>query len=314
MTSVLVVGEINIDLILLNYHAFPAPGREVLVDDFVMTLGSASALAATGLAKLGVPVTFCSRVGRDPWGDSCLASMRAAGVDVALVIRDPDIKTGVTVSISSPSDRALVTFPGSIVAVTASDTDALELGRYSHLHVSSYFLQQGLRPAVPELLARARAAGLTTSLDPGFDPDERWDLRPDGLLRDVDLFLPNEVELRGVSGCADIEAGLHSLQNGRTLTVAKLGAAGAASLDGGRVWRVAPPPVDPVDTTGAGDSFDAGFLDAWLHGAPLARGMQAATYCGTMSTRGVGGSTTQATRRELDEYLARLESSAGGAG
>lgn len=313
MKRVLVVGEINVDLILQNYHAFPTLGREVLVDDFVMTLGSASALAATGLARLGVDVAFYSRVGRDPWGDFCLARMRAAGVDVEPVVRDAEIKTGVTVSISSPSDRALVTFPGSISAVTPAEVAGIEFESYSHLHLSSYFLQETLRPGVPDLFTRATAAGLTTSLDPGFDPDEQWDLRVEGLLRQVDVFLPNEVELRSLTGCQAVEEGLRRLRNGRTLTVAKLGASGAAALAGDRVCRVAPPAVDALDTTGAGDAFNAGFLRAWLHGAPLVQALQAGSFCGAMSTRGIGGSTTQATGPELDAYMHELGSSDGGA-
>ena len=156
MTRVLVVGEINIDLILQNYHAFPSLGREVLVDDFVMTLGSASTIMATGLAKLGRPVSFRSRVGCDSWGERCLDAMTTAGVDVSEVIHDRAIKTGMTVSISAPSDRALVTFLGSITAMTPADAASIELSEFSHLHVSSYFLQEALRPAVPELFARRR--------------------------------------------------------------------------------------------------------------------------------------------------------------
>ena len=307
MTRVLVVGEINIDLILQNYHAFPSLGREVLVDDFVMTLGSASAIMATGLAKLGRPVSFRSRVGCDSWGERCLDTMTTAGVDVSEVIHDCAIKTGVTVSISAPSDRALVTFLGSITAMTPADAASLELSGFSHVHVSSYFLQEALRPAVPELFARATTAGLTTSLDTGFDPSERWDgLGPD-VLRHVDVFFSNEVELRAVAGTSDVEAALRQLRHERTLTVVKLGAAGCAALEGERLRRVEPPSVTTVDTTGAGDSFNAGFLDAWLAGVPLTRSLEAAAFCGAMSTRGVGGSTTQATRAELDAHLRQLD-------
>ena len=111
---VLVVGEINVDLICQGYHAFPSPGREVLVDDFQMVLGSASAICAMGLARLGTPVVFFGKVGDDPSGHFCLDAMRARGIDLAPVIVDPGLKTGVTVAITSPSDRALVSFLGSI--------------------------------------------------------------------------------------------------------------------------------------------------------------------------------------------------------
>src|SRR4051812_33103775 len=102
MKRVLVVGEINVDLILQGAHALPAPGKEVVVDDLVLTLGSASAICAMGLARLGTPVAFLGKVGTDPWGDFCLEAMRATSIDVSRVVADPGIKTGVTVSITSP--------------------------------------------------------------------------------------------------------------------------------------------------------------------------------------------------------------------
>ncbi len=304
MKRVIVVGELNVDLVMQGYHAFPALGREVLVDDFLMTLGSASAIAAAGLAKLGTSVTFYSKIGTDPWAGHCLESLVEAGVDVSRVVRDDSLKTGVTVSISSSVDRALVTFLGSIVALGPADVANLPLAGFDHLHVSSYFLQARLRPALPDLFRRAATGGLTTSLDPGFDPDESWQgLRE--CLADVDLFLPNEVELQGVTGLETPDDGLRALRNGRTVTVVKLGAEGCAMLEGDSVLRVSAPVVDPVDTTGAGDSFNAGFLDAWLMGEVSASCLRAAAFCGATSTRTVGGSAGQATREERDDYMRR---------
>ena len=112
--SVLIAGEINLDLILYDYSAFPSLGREVIVDECLMTLGSASAITAVGLSRLGVPVRFVGKIGQDSWGDQCLKEMRAAGVDTSLVSRAQEVQTGITVSVSSSDDRALVTFPGAI--------------------------------------------------------------------------------------------------------------------------------------------------------------------------------------------------------
>ena len=172
---VLVVGEINIDLICQGYHAFPSPGREVLVDDFRMVLGSASAICAMGLARLGTPVAFFGKVGDDPAGHFCLDAMRARGIDLEAVVVDPGLKTGVTVAITSTVDRALVSFLGSIASMSERDVPRALFSRADHVHVSSFYLQEALRPGVAKLFRDARAAGLTTSLDPGFDPSERWD-------------------------------------------------------------------------------------------------------------------------------------------
>jgi sugar/nucleoside kinase (ribokinase family) len=299
--KVLVAGEINVDLVLQGYASFPVPGKETLVDDFVMTLGSASAICASGLARLGTPVGFAGVVGADAFGDFCLGAMSAAGIDVSRVRRDAAWKTGVTVSITSPRDRALVTYLGSIAALRGADVDAAALRGFDHLHVSSFFMQEGLRPSVADLFARAHAAGLTTSLDPGFDPAERWDLG--GTLADVDVFLPNETELAGVAGTADVEAALRRLAAGRTRVVAKLGARGCATLDGGRLVSASAFPIEPVDTTGAGDSFDAGFLHAWLRGLPLEECLRWGCACGSLSTRGLGGTARQPDRAEAERLM-----------
>ena len=304
---VLVVGEINIDLICQGYHAFPSPGREVLVDDFRMVLGSASAICAMGLARLGTPVVFFGKVGDDPAGHFCLDAMRARGIDLAAVVADSKLKTGVTVAITSTADRALVSFLGSIASMSEGDVPRALFSRADHVHVSSYYLQEALRPGVAQLFRDAKAAGLTTSLDPGFDPSERWGPDLADTLRYVDLFFPNEVELQGLSGSDDPEEAVRRLQNGSTRlkVIAKLGARGAMAFDGGgRPVRVPAPRVEVTDTTGAGDSFDAGFLHAWLGGAELADCLRLGAACGALSTRGLGGTATQA---DLAEARALLE-------
>jgi sugar/nucleoside kinase (ribokinase family) len=301
---VLVAGELNVDLILQGYQAFPVPGKEVLVDDFVVTLGSASAICAMGLARLGTPVAFLSVVGADPWGGYCVETLRAAGIDVSRVVTNPGLKTGVTVSLTSPQcDRALVSYLGSIAALEEEAIADAAFAGFDHLHVSSYFLQQKLRPRCARLFARARAAGLSTSLDPGFDPSERWGEDLLDTLREVDLFFPNELELRGITGASDTREGLARLENGRTQSVAKLGRRGAVSLVDGTLLEVAAFPVEPVDTTGAGDSFDAGFLHAWLSGSPLGECLRWGCACGSLSTRGSGGTDHQAGRGEVERLL-----------
>jgi sugar/nucleoside kinase (ribokinase family) len=303
--SVLVVGEVNPDLVLRG-DRFPAAGKEVLVDDCVMTLGSASAISAMGLARLGDPVTFVGRVGADPLGDYCVDTMLGAGIDVTRIVRDPALKTGMTVSITSSRDRALVSFIGAIGALRAADVVDDDFAGARHLHVSSYFLQEGLRPGCRSLFARARAAGLTTSLDPGFDPSERWDGDLLETLSEVDLFFPNEVEIRAITRTDAVPDALRRLAGGRARTVAKLGAQGCATLaDDGRVLLAPSYSVEAVDTTGAGDSFNAGFLHAWLARRPLEECLRWGAACGSLSTRGLGGTARQPSAEEA-ERLVRL--------
>jgi sugar/nucleoside kinase (ribokinase family) len=301
--KILVAGELNPDLILRDYQMFPELGKEVLVDDLQLTLGSSSAICAVGLARLGDSVAFAANVGVDVYGDYCISVLKAAGIDVSLVRRRADLKTGITVSITSSRDRALVTYSGAISSLTAGDIPQPAFSGRNHFHVSSYFLQDCLRPELRGLFARARAAGLTTSLDTGYDPTEKW---ADGVietLTEVDVFFPNESEIQGLTGCSDPEAGLRKLDNGHTLLVGKLGPQGCIALHHGQLFRVPAFPIKVVDTTGAGDSFNAGFLHAWLRRRPLEDCLRFAAACGALSTRGPGGTATQASEQEAEAFI-----------
>jgi len=304
MKKILVAGDINVDLICSGYQSFPAPGRQVLVDDFVMTLGGSSAICAMGLARLGNPVAFIGKVGADSWGDYCIETLRAAGIDVSGLSRDPALRTGVTISITSAVDRALVTFAGSVAALRAADVDAWALDDAAHLHVSSFFLQKDLRPAFRRLFALAHSSGLSTSLDPGFDPSERWDRDLLETLEAVDVLLPNETELAAISGTTDLADGLRRLINGRTRVVAKLGQRGSATLERDALLEIPAFAVDPIDTTGAGDSFDAGFLHSWLRELPIHECLRWGSACGALSVRGLGGTPSQPDAAEVRALLA----------
>ena len=198
-----------------------------------------------GLARLGTPVAFLGRVGR-PWGEFCVDVMGAAGIDVSRVAGDAKLKTGLTVSITSPHDRALVSHLGSIRALRADDVPSSTFAGFDHLHVSSYFLQEGLRPGLRGLFARAHAAGLTTSLDPGFDPSERWEADIVSTLAETDLFFPNEVEVTAITRRGNIAEALRQLENGRTRVIAKLGPEGCMlTLEDGQPLAVPAFRVDP---------------------------------------------------------------------
>jgi sugar/nucleoside kinase (ribokinase family) len=301
--NVFIIGELNVDLILSGCAQLPAFGTEITVDGFAMTLGSSSAICAVGLARLGRRVAFVGKTGADPWGDYCVRVLQSAGVDTTWIQRDSGVQTGVTVALVGSHDRALITYPGATESLSAADLpDAIGTGR-SHLHVSSFFLQTSMRQSWRRVFERVRAAGWSVSLDPGCDPTDVWasDLRD--LLPLVDVLLPNELELTSIAGVQNVEDALRALHTDQTTVVGKIGAAGAIALEGGRVLRVTPPSVVGIDTTGAGDSFNAGFLNAWLGDQPLRACMRAGVACGSLSTRGLGGTTAQPTGDELAECL-----------
>jgi sugar/nucleoside kinase (ribokinase family) len=300
---ILIAGELNPDFILRNYRMFPQVGKEILVEDAQLTLGSSSAICAVGLARLGDCVTFAANVGADTYGDYCIGFLEREGIDVSLVNRRADLKTGITVSITSSKDRALVTYSGAMASLRAEDLPKGIFAGYRHFHVSAYFLQDGLRPGLKNLFAEARRLGLSTSLDTGYDPSEQWSADLIDTLQEVDVFLPNELEIQGIANRQDVVDGLRALDNGHTLVVGKLGPEGCISLDQGTLVKVEAFPVQVVDTTGAGDSFDAGFLHAWLRGRPLRDCLRFGAACGALSTRGMGGTATQPSEEEVESFV-----------
>jgi sugar/nucleoside kinase (ribokinase family) len=304
MVPTVVIGELNVDLILSGSGELPVFGTEIIVQDFAMTLGSASAICASGLARLGQPVSFAGKVGQDLWGDYCLRVLGEAGIGLDAIVRDARAKTGVTVSITAAHDRALVTYPGAMATFVVDDLPDGLFASPGHLHVSSFYLQSGMRRSWPIVFENARAAGCTISLDPGCDPANAWDADLVALLPLVDVLLPNEVELQGLTGKADPVEAIRQLANGHTLTVAKLGARGAMAIVDDQPLLVAPPPIRPLDTTGAGDSFNAGFLHAWLQGQSVRAALRSGVACGALSTQGLGGVAAQPTSVALAECLA----------
>lgn len=304
--KILVIGETNLDVILSGSGELPVFGREILVNNGALVLGSSGFITGMGLRKLGNAVSVFTKAGCDPAGDLCFQALSAGGVDISSAVRDPGLRTGITVSLSAPRDRALVSFLGATECLAESDVPDEVFAGCNHLHVSSYFIQTGLRPGMQKLFQRARAAGLTVSLDPACDPAGIWGPELREVLLDVDVFLPNDSELRGITGQSDPENALRQLQNGHTVTVAKLGSRGTMTLENGRAVTQSAPQVPTVDATGAGDSFNAGFLHAWLHRLPLAAALRLAVACGSFSMQGFGGTAAQPTidqaRNMLREY------------
>ena len=268
-----------------------------------MTLGSSSAITGAGLSMLGNAVAYLGRAGDDYAGRLCLDRMTELGLDVSLVKLYPHLKTGVTVSLACRQDRSLMSYLGATTELTSANFGDGIFGPFRHAHSSSYFLQTGLHPGFAEVFAKAKRRGLTTSLDPACDPAGEWKSGIEEVLRYIDVFLPNEVELEGITGKKDPLAALRSLENGTTLTVAKLGSHGAMALENGEPICVSAPEIEPVDPTGAGDCFNAGFLHAWLRGKPLKDALRLGVACGSFSTRALGGTGAQPTEEQAEAFL-----------
>jgi sugar/nucleoside kinase (ribokinase family) len=282
-----------VDLILQGNTRPQFGQREQIVNSFSLELGGSANIFATQMAKLGARTAVLGYVGCDAFGDFALQRLKESGVDSSLVKRESSIVTGLGVTLAEADDRAILTVLGSIDASRPCDLPSSPRSITRHWHVASPFLLRGLRSAWPHFLSRAKADGLTVSLDPNWDPDETWEGIKE-LLPLVDVFLPNDAEATALTGLSDSTEAACRLAMSCPLVVVKRGSRGAIAVREGRVWEIpasSVPTLDgiPVDTVGAGDNFDAGFLRAWMLGKEIDACLSLGTLCATASLCSAGG-------------------------
>lgn len=287
--DVVVVGELNVDLILNQIEKFPVTGKEVLAHKMNLMLGSSSAIFASNLSALGSRTVFSGKLGTDDFGDHVLASLSARGVDTSYIIRASDVSTGATIVLNFGEDRAMVTHQGAMADFSVDDIPDELLLHSKHLHLSSVFLQPALKKDIVKLYKKAKAWGLTTSLDPQWDPSEEWDIDFKSLLSHVDVFTPNAKELECITGIKQIKEAAQSLSTAN-IVVVKNGSEGACLWDG-KNYLDQPSFLnnEVVDSIGAGDSFDAGFIHKYIQQRPLNECLEFAALAGAVNTTRAGG-------------------------
>jgi sugar/nucleoside kinase (ribokinase family) len=285
--DIAIVGELNLDLILYGLPQEMPVERELLGDNFRMTLGSSSAILAHNLATLGTQVRFVTCVGPDAMGKIALDYLRDRGIDLSGVITTKTA-TGVTLILPHGKPRHILTYPGAMWDLRYADLNLSALKEARHFHLSSLYLHRGLVNDVAQLFREIKSAGLTTSLDTNDDPDGRWE-HLDEILPHVDIFLPNADETCRITCTERVDEAIEQLAARVPMLVVKLGAEGALLRKGAETLNAFGTKVDVVDTVGAGDTFDAGFLHQYLRGAPLEDCLQFANRCAAYSTTAAGG-------------------------
>ncbi len=309
MTSsfdLLVAGEINPDLILSDPNLTVRFGQhEALVETATMTVGSSAVIFACGAARLGLRVAFVGVVGDDLFGRYMLESMAARGVEIGHVVVDSSQQTGLSVILSRGVDRAILTHAGAIGARRVLRTSpTICCARQHHLHVTSYFLQDALRPDLPELFAQPWSLGLSTSLDTNWDPQERW-VGVEQTLAETTVFLPNDAEALTLTGKTDVEGAARALAGTVDVVAVKQGKVGALAVAGEELATASALVMDVADTVGAGDTFDAGFIYGFLTGWDIQACLRLGIACGSLSTRRPGGIEGQPTLAEAQQAQAQ---------
>lgn len=303
--AVIAFGDLNVDLVLSGMREMPKPGSEVLAEALSMRAGGSTANAAACCAQLGMSTVLVANVGEDSFGDFLINQMARFGVVTQHILRHNTLNTGVTVSLSTPHDRAFVTYLGTIDSLTAHDATDDLLAQAKHLHVGGYYLQSKLRPDLPSVFRRAHDLGLTTSLDTGFDPAQAWDDNLGEVLREVDVFFPNETEAAGITGHSEPEQALASLAKHCRIIALKVGMEGSLGYADGETYFAPGLKVDVVDTTGCGDAFDAGFLHEWLAGKHISDCLRLGNACGALIATAPGNAAHLLANGRPQELLER---------
>jgi len=303
--DVMLVGEANLDLVLYGLPDNLPLERELIATDMALTLGGSPAITAHNLAALGCRTGFVMLASDDLFGSICYRDLTDVGVDLSQVARTTDsVGTGVSVLLQHRDSRRTLTYPGNTANLSWEDLDLGYLASAKHFHLSSYFLQEGLRKDVPRLFAHLKNSGLTISVDPNDDPLGQWDESFFEILRYVDVFMPNEREVREMMRDLDTERAMSKLAKLVPLLVVKRGNRGAAAIRGDENYDSASVEVETVDAIGAGDSFNAGFLHGFVKGWPLERCLHLGNLTGAFSTTAAGGVQAFRDRARLERFLA----------
>ena len=285
------IGELNVDIILNGIESEPEIGKEKFAREMTVTLGSSTAIFAANAAALGSKVCFVGMVGKDSFGSLVCTSLEAKDVDTGYLIYG-NTPTGATICMNYGEDRANLTYQGAMDVMGFDDISPEVFVKAKHIHLSSLFMQSALLRDIHKVLDAAAANGVTVSLDTQWDPMETWALDYRNVLPKVTVFLPNEKELQALTGAADLESAISAVLPylGRAMVV-KCGSKGSLLVlkDGTRTFLPAFLNKNVVDAIGAGDSFNSGFVSAFVKGLPLEECQRTGNLTGAVNTTAAGG-------------------------
>ena len=263
---VLSIGDINVDIILRS--GFPPRGKQIVIDDYQVYGGGCATNFALACARLGAKTKLMGKIGDDHWGKLLLKKLRENGVNTGDISVSSDIKTGITYAIVDEEERSFITFRGGNAHFSITDIP-LEKIRGDIVHIPSFFLLESLRPHYRRLMKLAKSNGALVSFDTGWDPFNRWRKTRYLLdyLKNANVFLPNLAEARMITGktkASPKELAERLLKMGPEIVCIKLGKNGSLVADHGGTHKIEPFEVEIVDTTGAGDVFNAAFMLGYL--------------------------------------------------
>ena len=305
--DVYVYGDINIDLVIPGVDKFPALGQEDVVEIMNTYVGGGAALFTLGMGKLGLRPVFQGTIGDDCYGKFILDEFKNKNVDHSLLSISNINKTGISISFTNEIDRSFLTYRGTNDEINLSKIDLDKVKEARHIHLTSYMGRKN-HGSYLELLQKLKEEGTTTvSFDVGWDDSGEWYEGIYELFPYIDILFMNETEAMHYSRKANVLEAIHSFGKTCPLVVAKCGKIGSIAVRNEKVYEAGAYSVQAVDTTGAGDSFNAGFVYGFLKGKSIEDSLKCGNGCGALSVTALGGNTGFPAEHELIQFMAQRE-------
>jgi hypothetical protein len=296
--DVLIPGNYFCDIIFTGLPTFPALGTEIYTDGLTVVPGGVLN-TVIALQRLGLQVGWCGFLGNDFFSQFISTFIHAEGVDTTLIDYQNAPLRRVTVALSYPEDRAFVTHvdpPPDVIGRLLAEYSRFS---FQHLHLNRLYVDERL----PEFLRELRERGITISMDCQHRHETLDSPLVKTMLALVDMFMPNAIEAQRLTQTDSVEKAAAILKDLVPLLVIKDGGNGAYAWHRGEKWHIPAMELTPLDTTGAGDVFNAGFLSAWLKKLPINDCLLWGNICGGLSTQGYGGCSAAPSRTQVETLL-----------
>ncbi|UVI28917.1 carbohydrate kinase family protein [Paenibacillus spongiae] len=299
----IVIGDVNIDLVVVGYDRPPLPGQEIFVDNIMTHLGGGAALFSLSLAKLGLKLAFNGILGDDYYGRFLMKQFEQYGIDTSYINLSQTANTGISIALHPEKDRSFITYAGSNAQLSLRQLDRSSVAEGRHVHLTCY-KGSANHADYMETVMELKKLGVTLSFDTGWDDTGEWYRGILDLAAQIDVFFMNETEAMHYTRCATVEEAITHLARHGKHVVVKLGSKGAmAIVDGKRIYHPGFQ-VEARDTTGAGDSFNAGYIYGYLTGKEPAECLVYGNACGALSVSAYGGSTGTLDHEAMLRFIA----------
>ncbi|MFD0695544.1 carbohydrate kinase family protein [Paenibacillus sp. GCM10027628] len=297
-----VIGDANIDLVVVGCNQLPQPGQEIFVENMMLHVGGGAALFSISLAKLGLHVAFDGVLGNDGYGHYIREQFAQYGIDTSMIRISKTSQTGITIAINPEQDRSFITYAGSNGELQVGDLDLAQAALGRHVHITGYRGRRNHDEFVT-MVKKLKETGVTLSCDVGWDDTGEWYSGVFELMRHVDVFLMNETEAHHYTGFEHIDDSLSYMSGYCSHVVIKLGSKGAVAMKDDLQTHKPGFSVQVVDTTGAGDSFNAGYIYGYLTGENVETCLLYGNACGALSVGAYGGSTGTPDREDMEAFI-----------